>query len=88
MIAASSWTEMLPNVLGRPIEVASSPNVTAAGANVTASAALDGHDSLLAEVEASAATTTLEPRPVESAEYDDHYQRWNEMANHLESAGM
>ena len=88
MIATSSWVEMLPNVLGRPVKVASVPNVTAAGAYVTAAAALDGHDSLLDLAEATAATRTLEPKSVESAEYDDHYQRWTEMAMHLESAAM
>lgn len=88
MIATSSWVEMLPDVLGRPIEVAMTPNVTAAGAYSTAVAALDSHDSLLSVAEASATTTKIEPRPVESAEYDDHYQRWMEMAEHLESTGI
>ena len=88
MIGTSSWVEMLPNVLGRPVEVASTPNVTAAGAYATAAAALDGHDSLLDSAESSAATRTLEPRPVESAEYDDYYHRWTEMAKHLKSVGM
>ena len=88
MIATSSWVEMLPNVLGRPVEVASTPNVTAAGAYVTATAVLDGHDSLLDLAETSAATRTLEPSPVDSAEYDDHYQRWTAMGNYLEAAGM
>ena len=88
MIATSSWVEMLPNVLGRPVEVAAIPNVTAAGAYVTAVAALDGHASLLDIAEGSATTSTIEPSPVDSAEYDDHYQHWTEMAMHLESAGM
>ena len=88
MIATSSWVEMLPNLIGRPVEVASTPNVTAAGAFVTATAALDGHDSLLDLAESSGATKLMEPRPVEAAEYNDHYQRWTEMAVHLESAGM
>lgn len=88
MISTKVWVEMLPNVLGRPIEVAATPNVTAAGAYVTATAALDGHDALLDLAEASAATRTLEPSPVDSVEYDDHYQRWMEMGEHLESAGM
>ena len=88
MIATSSWVEMLPNVLGRPVEVASAPNVTAAGAYVTAMAALDGHEALLDLAEASASTRTLEPSRLGSAEYDDHYQRWTEMDKHLEAAGM
>ncbi len=88
MIATSSWVEMLPNVLGRPVEVAAIPNVTAAGAYVMAVAALDGHASLLDIAEGSATTSTIEPSPVDSAEYDDHYQHWTEMALHLESAGM
>ena len=87
MIATSSWVEMLPNVLGRPIEVAMASNVTAAGAYATAVAALDNLVSHLDEAEARAVTRTIEPRPVESAEYDDNYQRWMEMADHLELAG-
>ena len=86
MIATSPWVEMLPNVLGRPVEVASAPNITAAGGYVTAMSALDGHESLLDLAEASAVTSTLEPSPLDSAEYDDHYQRWTEMAKHLEAA--
>ena len=88
MIASSAWVEMLPNVLGRPVEVASAPNVTAAGAYVTAMAALDDQESLLELADMSAATRTLEPSPVDSAEYEDYYQRWTEMGNHLEAAGM
>ena len=88
MIASPSWVEMLPNVLGRPVEVASVPNVTAAGAYITATAALDGHESLLDLAETSAVTRTLEPSPVDSVEYDDHYRRWMAMGKHLEAAGM
>lgn len=88
MIGTSSWVDMLPNALGRPVEVAAAANVTAAGAYVTATAALDGHDSLLDLAAASAATKTSEPSPVESAEYDGHYQRWTEIAEHLQSADM
>ncbi len=86
MIATSSWVEMLPNVLGRSVEVASAPNVTAAGAYVTATSALDGHESLPDMAAERASTRTLEPSPLDSAEYDDHYQRWTEMANHMEAA--
>ena len=88
MTATTSWVEMLTNVLGRPVEVAVVPNVTAAGAHVTAVAAVDGLASPLEEAEARATIRIMEPRPVESAEYDDHYQRWTEMAEHLESAGI
>ena len=63
-------------------------NVTAAGAYVTAVAALDGHDSLLDLAEASAVTTTVEPKSVESAEYDDYYSRWLEMGEQLEALRM
>ena len=88
MTATSSWVEMLPNVLGRPVEVASAPHVTASGAYVTAVAALDGLDSLLGRAEASAATTTIDPSPVDSAEYEDLYGRWSEVARHLEASGV
>ncbi len=88
MIGTSTWVEMLPNVLGRPVEVATSANVTAGGAFVSAAAALDGHDSLVDLAEESVTTRTLEPSPVDSAEYDDYYQRWVEMGEYLETAGM
>ena len=88
MTATSSWVEMLPNVLGRPLEVASAPHVTASGAYVTAVAALDGLDSLSAWAEASATTTTIDPSPVDSAEYEDLYGRWSEVARHLEASGV
>ena len=88
MTATSSWVEMLPNVLGRPVEVASAPDVTASGAYVTAVAALDGLDSLSARAEASATTTTIDPSPVDSAEYEDLYGRWSEVARHLEASGV
>ena len=88
MIGTSSWVDMLPNVLGRPVDVAAAENVTAAGAYVTATAALDGRDSLLDLAAASVVAKTLEPKTVESAEYDGHYQRWTEIAEHLQSAGM
>ncbi len=88
MIGTSTWVEMLPNVLGRPVEVANSENVTAAGAYVSTTAALDGHDSLVELAEASADTKTFPPTAVGTAEYDDHYQRWMEMGEHLTSAGV
>ena len=87
MTAASTWVEMLPDVLGRPVQIASEPDVTAAGARVTAEAALDGVDSVVGYAESNASSRTIEPRSVESAEYEYHYMRWTEMAHHLESAG-
>ena len=88
MTATSSWVEMMPNVLGRPVEVAPAPDVTASGAYVTAVAALDGLDSLADRAEASASTTTIDPSPVDSAEYEDLYGRWSEVARHLEASGV
>ena len=87
MTAASTWVEMLPDVLGRPVQVSSEPDVTAAGARVTAEAALDGVDSLVGHAGSAAASRTIEPRSVESAEYEYHYMRWTEMARQLETAG-
>ncbi len=87
MTAASTWVEMLPDVLGRPVQVSSEPDVTAVGARATAEAALQGADSLVGYAGSVAASRTIEPRSVESAEYEYHYMRWAEMARHLESAG-
>ena len=88
MIGTLSWVDMLPNVLGRLVDVAAAPNVTAMGAYLTAAAALDGRDSLFDLAAASATAKTSEPSPVESAEYDGHYRRWTETAEHLQSADM
>ena len=87
MTGASTWVSMLPDVLGRPVFVASEPDVTGAGARLTAEAALDGVESVVGYAESAAASRTIEPRSVESAEYEYHYMRWTEMARHLESAG-
>ena len=88
MIATSSWVEMLPNVLGRPVEVASVPNVTAAGAYVTATAALDGPRFTSRYCGGKCDNEDIRAESRDSAEYDDNYQHWTEMALHLESAGM
>ena len=87
MTATSSWVEMLPNALGRPVQVASAKNVTACGAYLTATAALDGVDSLPGYAESLASTTTIEPKAVGSAEYEDVYRRWTAMVERLEAAG-
>ncbi len=87
MTASSTWVEMLPDVLGRPVQMALEPDVTAAGARITAQAALDGAASLVGYAESVAASRTIEPRAVDSAEYEDYYASWTEMARVLESAG-
>lgn len=87
MTATSSWVEMLPNALGRPVHVASATNVTACGAYLTAMAALDGVDSLLDYAPTNASTTTMDPQAVDSAEYEDLYGRWTATAERLEAAG-
>ena len=85
MTASYTWVDMLPDVLGRPVQVSSEPDVTAAGARITAEAVLDGVDSLVSYAESAAAWHTIEPRAVKSSEYEDHYMRWVEMARQLES---
>lgn len=87
MTASSTWVEMLPDVLGRPVQVSLEADVTASGARFTAEAALDGVDSVVRYAESAAESGTIEPGSVESAEYEYHYMRWMEMARHLESAG-
>ena len=87
MTAASTWVDMLPDVLGRPIRVASEPDVTAVGARITVEAALDSADSLVGYAESEASSRKIEPRPIEAAEYEDYYMRWTEMARQLESMG-
>ena len=87
MTATSSWVEMLPNALGRPVQVASAPHATASGAYLTAAADLDGADSLLGYADGLASTTTVEPKAVDATGYDDLYGRWTEMAERLEAAG-
>lgn len=77
---SSTFRMILPNVLGRPISMFGEPDVTARGAAMIARMAT-GEYNCLAEsaTVASHDARTTEPDPVDSAEYQDHYERWLEV---------
>ena len=77
--------EIVAAVLGRQIGVSVSANVSALGAHVRATAALDGRSA--SELAATAAPTrlaALDPDPLAVAEYEDAYGRWTALTNEME----
>ena len=78
------FTQILADVLGRPIHVASTPDASAVGAALIAGASLSG-DSDFVELAATAkqGLHTIEPEPGVTAEYEEHYGRWLEAQERL-----
>lgn len=80
---------ILAQVLGRPVEVARSPETSAVGAAVLASVAVGLHASLEEAVAAMTGGRLRKPHDASvSAEYDDLYDRWCAMADTFESGTM
>ena len=77
---SSAFRQILPSVLGRPISTSREHNVTATGSAMIARTAIGEYDSIAeAAVTASHNTHTIEPNPTATVEYQDHYQRWQEV---------
>ena len=85
MTRTAAFATVLTDVVGRQIGLSPAHNVTALGAYLCASTSL-GDFSSLEEASSSvrARLEVLTPDPAASAEYGDHYQRWNELAAGLE----
>ena len=79
---SSPFPEMLAQVLGRPVEVAVSPETSALGAALLAARAVGGPFAGELE-EALAQPRRIEPDARVSAAYDDLYDRWCAMADQL-----
>ncbi len=89
MTRTREFERILVNVLGREISVSSNPEVSAAGAYLSARVALNEFTSLEeAALWTRPSLKRLEPDPLESAEYEDHYQRWLQVAEKLEEVGL
>lgn len=78
------FTQILADVIDRPVEVAASAETSALGAAALASAALGWNASVQDAVDAMTGGHTVEPRPRVSTEYDDYYARWCALADGLE----
>ena len=89
MTRTRSFTRILTDVLGRDIDVARAPQVSAVGAYLCASTAIGEFSSLeQAAQSARAMLTTSEPDPVDASEYESHYERWAEMAGRLDRIAL
>lgn len=77
---SSTFRQILPDVLGRLISVFGEPDVTARGCATIARTAL-GEYSSLAEcaLKSSHDAQIIEPDPADTAEYQDHYEDWQEV---------
>ena len=89
MAAASVFTRILANVLGREVRVSDAGNVSAFGAYLCAAAALGDYASVH---EASGLgrrrTRRVEPRGVETAEYQDLYEAWTAKAQAIQEVEL
>jgi sugar (pentulose or hexulose) kinase len=88
MSRSTAFTQIVADVLDRRLEVAAAPETSALGAAALASAAAGLHSSLDTAVLAmTGGRRVANPSPRTSAEYDDHYARWCEMADQFERMG-
>ena len=85
MTHTSLFTQVLADVLGRPVHVAAVPDVSLQGAAMAAEAALEGGDAL-AQLAQSArdGLQKATPDPADSHEYQEHYARWLDAQSRLE----
>jgi autoinducer 2 (AI-2) kinase len=85
MSRSETFAQILADVLDRSVEVARAPETSAVGAAILASVAVRLHASIDDAVAAmTAPRRTAEPRPRESATYDDTYARWCAMCDEFE----
>lgn len=84
MTKTKLWADILANVLNREITISREPQVSARGAFLCAMTGI-GEFFSLEEAAASAETDmdTMKPEPLLALEYDDHYQRWQEIESGL-----
>jgi autoinducer 2 (AI-2) kinase len=78
------FNQIFADVIGRPIHIASTPDASAVGAAIVAGASLSG-DIDFAKLASTAreGLRTIEPKPVVTAEYEEHYARWLEAQERL-----
>ena len=85
MTRTTLFPQMLADVLGRPIHVAPTPDVSLQGAALAAEAALEGGDALRQLARAARqGLREVTPDPVAQTEYREHYARWLDAQARLE----
>jgi sugar (pentulose or hexulose) kinase len=89
MIRTETFVRVLADVLERPISVSPTPHVSALGAYLCAATAIGDFSSLEeAAGSVSDGLRTVEPGPLEAADYVEHYQRWAEISRQLERMAL
>jgi autoinducer 2 (AI-2) kinase len=80
MTRTKLWTDVLVNVLDRPVQVSPEPHVSAVGAYLCGATGICEFSSL-EEAATSVASTleTFDPNPTLAMEYHDHYEHWLEI---------
>jgi sugar (pentulose or hexulose) kinase len=87
MTRSAAFVRLLSDVIGRPVRVASVPEVSALGAAMCAAVGAGLYGSF-AEAQAMAPPLTcLEPDPAVVADYQDFYRRWQGLDAALRRAG-
>ncbi|MCH8309718.1 MAG: FGGY-family carbohydrate kinase [Chloroflexi bacterium] len=77
MALSKTFLRILTDVIGRPIRVNSDPKATARGAALAARIALgDYNDFDEAAESVQSQLDTMQPDPLDAAEYDDLYEEW------------
>ena len=85
MTKTKLFNQILANVLGRPINVSSTPDASAVGTAIIAGASLYGAPDFVSLAgNARTTLTQVEPNPLVAAEYTDHYGRWVEAQKRLQ----
>lgn len=83
MSRSELFSQIVADVVDRPVEVASSPETSAVGAAVLASVSLGIHPSSEDAVAAMTSNRAVEPEMAASLEYDDCYDRWCALSDSL-----
>ena len=74
---SSTFRQLLPNVLGRPVSMFRQPDTTARGSAMIARTAIGEYGSLAESAnDLSHLEYITEPDPLDEAEYHDHYEYW------------
>lgn len=85
MTSTTLWPEILANVIGKSIGLTTTPNATALGAYFCTVTGL-GHFKTIEAASKSRLSNlhTVEPNPVYSSEYSDHYEKWISISDEME----
>jgi sugar (pentulose or hexulose) kinase len=89
MAHSKAFLRILTDVIGRPIRVNADPRATARGAALTAQIALGDYRNF-EEISESVQDQldTMQPDPLDAADYDDFYEEWVATADRLGSLMM